>query len=190
VSASPSLPSPAARDLALDVWYQITRHPETHYQPSYRCGAGMCVAGWAAQLAGGRWLCDDLNSEWRTMLRAEPGDVPGRISDLSLLTDASIERESFILDSFHRGPGECVTFNAPVIPVVDAYERARRLLELDDEAAERLFDGSNGVGRIRELLTQYLGADPEELLTARNLRDAELLNLENQLLDLTTGDLA
>lgn len=35
---------------------QIEAHPETWNQEVYRCGTGMCVAGWICELAGGRWL--------------------------------------------------------------------------------------------------------------------------------------
>jgi len=45
---------------------QIEKHPETWYQGEWRCGSGMCVAGWACDMAGGEWIgpaCDSLRSD-------------------------------------------------------------------------------------------------------------------------------
>lgn len=46
--------------LAYAVLDQIDAHPETWEQRSYRCGTGMCFAGWTTQLAGLPWRSDDL----------------------------------------------------------------------------------------------------------------------------------
>jgi hypothetical protein len=35
---------------------QIEAHPETWKQGEWRCATGMCVAGWIAQLGGGKWI--------------------------------------------------------------------------------------------------------------------------------------
>jgi len=53
---------------------QIEAHPETWEQRSYRCESGMCFAGWAALLAGGRWA--EPENSWNGCLVAEDDDLP------------------------------------------------------------------------------------------------------------------
>lgn len=53
----------------------IEAHPETWLQGSYRCESGMCLAGWAAQLAGGQWVTSaDSDPEFRANMTAERDD--------------------------------------------------------------------------------------------------------------------
>lgn len=52
---------------------QIETHPETWYQNAYRCNTGMCFAGWAAELAGGKWLSSPGGAV-SDLLIAEPDD--------------------------------------------------------------------------------------------------------------------
>lgn len=60
--------------LLREVLAQIETHPETWRQSDWRCGTGMCFAGWTAELAGGKWIAD-ANS-WRAgYLAVEPGDT-------------------------------------------------------------------------------------------------------------------
>lgn len=53
----------------------IEANPGEWHQPRYRCGSGLCFAGWAVQLAGGQWYttADEVLSD---LLLAEP-DEPG-----------------------------------------------------------------------------------------------------------------
>lgn len=56
---------------------QIEAHPEAWRQDYYRCGSGMCVAGWTAELAGGQWVdADPDGDEGADMLRPEADDGP------------------------------------------------------------------------------------------------------------------
>lgn len=105
---------------------QIETHPETWEQGSYRCGTGMCFAGWAAELAGGHWLAgpDDAGNSY---LIAEPDDGEG----------------AFII----RRSGEAV---------VDAHVRAQRILGLTWSQAEDLFDGSNTLLVLRQHVAELL----------------------------------
>lgn len=51
----------------------IEAEPRKWYQPDWRCGTGMCFAGWAVTLAGGQWKHgpDEAGSD---LLVVEPGD--------------------------------------------------------------------------------------------------------------------
>lgn len=64
----------------------IEAHPKTWEQDRYRCGTGMCFAGWAATLAGGRWVIEDLTdpppSDEAEYMVAEPeegGEAYGKV---------------------------------------------------------------------------------------------------------------
>jgi hypothetical protein len=118
---------------------QIEQHPETWHQGSWRCGAGMCLAGHIATLAGARWPYPETNTtilpgpnvhERREVVAAEPEDDPSHV---------------MFPDDF------------PVIPVV---YRAERLLGfeasigelLDDPDDDRdLFEGFNDLSDIRTM---------------------------------------
>lgn len=52
----------------------IEAHPQTWEQRTYRCGTGMCFAGWASELAGGKWLTSDPDDDYAEYLLAEPGE--------------------------------------------------------------------------------------------------------------------
>lgn len=52
----------------------IEANPDEWNQRHWRCGTGMCFAGWAATLAGGQWYEDD-QSVHRDELIAEDGDT-------------------------------------------------------------------------------------------------------------------
>lgn len=53
----------------------IEAHKDEWDQDVYRCGTGMCFAGWACQLAGGRWAFP-ADSERPQYLHAVQGDEP------------------------------------------------------------------------------------------------------------------
>jgi len=54
----------------------IEAHPRSWHQGEWRCRSGMCFAGHAAVLAGGRWA-DVLGTVHDTMMLAEDGDLAG-----------------------------------------------------------------------------------------------------------------
>jgi hypothetical protein len=61
-------------ELAEQVLEEITKRPEGHDQEYYRrvnCQTTMCIAGWAADLAGGEWVDESLTT---ATLLAEPAD--------------------------------------------------------------------------------------------------------------------
>ena len=63
-------------DAAID---HIEKHPGTWVQESYRCETGMCLAGWAAELAGGTWVGEAGTLHGQCLI-AEPGDPADAIS--------------------------------------------------------------------------------------------------------------
>ena len=54
---------------------KIEALPDLWNQHRYRCGTGMCIAGWGCELAGGRWL-HAPDGFWPDLLVAETGDDP------------------------------------------------------------------------------------------------------------------
>lgn len=59
--------------LLREVLAQIETHPETWKQGDWRCGTGMCFAGWTGELTGGKWIAD-ADSMIASYLVVEPGD--------------------------------------------------------------------------------------------------------------------
>lgn len=60
----------------------IEAHPGTWQQDTYRCETGMCFAGWACELAGGRWAfpADGARPQY---LLAVQGDDPREVRFIS-----------------------------------------------------------------------------------------------------------
>lgn len=56
----------------------IEKHPETWNQEHYRCKTGMCVAGWACEMTGGRWI-EGPDHDLGDVLVPEPYDSPSSI---------------------------------------------------------------------------------------------------------------
>ncbi|RJL21039.1 hypothetical protein [Bailinhaonella thermotolerans] len=80
VTPDPTLRGEALYRAALK---HIARHPDAWDQYVYRVekesGVAMCLAGWAATLAGGTWA--DLDFYGRVWLHAEPEDDPHDIAE-------------------------------------------------------------------------------------------------------------
>ncbi len=104
-------------DLLDAVIEQITLHPETWKQYTYRCDTGMCVAGWAVELTGGRWA-------------SPAGDVDNDAGSDYVLAE-------------HDDHADVVFPTFDGLQVTTADERARRLLCLSEKQAEELFDSIN-----------------------------------------------
>lgn len=49
-------------DLLKKTYVHISKNPEEWNQGTWRCGTGMCFAGWAVTLAGRLWVTSDVNS--------------------------------------------------------------------------------------------------------------------------------
>lgn len=99
---------------------QIETHPERWHQGDWRCGSGLCVAGWTAELAGGRWLESDPESWASHMLVPEPDDPDDEVRAV-------------------HGIGQGV----------GVAERAQRLLGLEGYEASELFAGANDLSDIK-----------------------------------------
>ncbi|MEV4093849.1 hypothetical protein [Streptosporangium saharense] len=74
-------------DLLRRTLEQIENHPETWCQADYRCGSGMCFAGWTCQLAGGTWAADS-EAPLGECLIAEPDEEETFTHDDLLLISA------------------------------------------------------------------------------------------------------
>lgn len=101
---------------------QIEAHPETWEQGEFRCETGLCVAGWGAQLAGGRWLFKDPTSFHAYMLVAGDGDDP---EDCEVLYGQR---------------------------VISAHYRAMRLFGLTSSQAHVLFEADNTLADVRRII--------------------------------------
>lgn len=112
----------------------IEAHPETWFQQDYRCGSGMCVAGWVCELAGGTWLTADPDHRDSWYLVAEEAD-PGEAV--------------FMID----GP------DGRRVPVIPAGSRAEHLIGaprrftdlMTGEEDESLFAGHNDLEDIKHI---------------------------------------
>ncbi|WP_084963292.1 hypothetical protein [Thermoactinospora rubra] len=105
----------------------IEAHPETWNQKVYRCKSGMCFAGWAAELAGGRWITQDPTAPFSLYLAADRDDDPDYVREFPL-----------------------------VGRVIDVDDRARQVLGLDDDQADELFSADNGIDDIRRIVGELI----------------------------------
>lgn len=122
---------------------QVEHEPDRHDQSGYRyydddrCQTTLCIAGWAAQLAGGRWVLPDgpdvevdavVNPD---DLYAEPEDDPDVVQRL--------------------------TVDGRVIYVIEAHERAERVLGLTEDEATALFcamSESHAIAKLRDMIRE------------------------------------
>lgn len=107
----------------------IEHHPKEWNQAEWRCGSGMCFAGWACTFDGGQWAFDAAN----------PG-VQG-VQDLLI---AEPEDAAFAWTVADRS-------------VVHTEERAIRVLGLTDDQADALFAGSNTLDDLRRMVAGLCG---------------------------------
>ncbi|MGI5485194.1 hypothetical protein [Microtetraspora malaysiensis] len=115
-------------DLLKRTLEHIEATPEEWYQGAYRCGTGMCFAGWACTFAGGVWAGGP--DEW---------DGEDLIADEGDGDDASFLYEDM---------------NGNDVYGVSAGRRARRLLGLTPEQATDLFDGHNTLDDLRRIVAE------------------------------------
>lgn len=92
-------------------------------QGSWRCGTGMCFAGWAVHLDGAKWASEDGYSDHYDDVVAEPGDNVTSV------------------------PWDDVT--PGVTAVVSVAIRAQQILGLTDDEANVLFAASNDIDDIQ-----------------------------------------
>lgn len=165
----------------------INYNPEQHYQGSWRCGTGMCFAGWAAQLAGYRWATespDAENSEYVIVPEGTDGAVlfdtktnmvyESRMSVAESIATAARETGSYLESSWaQRDALRRLTDMAEVFaamysdpnrfvwarPVSDVAQKA---LGLNEEEANRLFSGGNSRWRLGKLVSQLKEAHVDQ----------------------------
>lgn len=101
----------------------IEANPLTWEQTSFRCGTGMCFAGWAAQLSGCTWLTNDPDDMYGDFVIAEPDD-------------------------------EQVSDEVDGKQVIGVRFRAARVLGIDLDRAEELFEAHNELDDLRDLVTE------------------------------------
>jgi hypothetical protein len=125
---------------AYKVLDHIAKHPGDWNQGDWRCDSGMCFAGWAAQLAGGKWVMAADAIGQPELLHANKSDDPEDIRHTA-----------------RRG------FDEPLLAgeFVSARARAQRLLGLTDYEAGFLFAGTNTMPTLRRLVRKYYGPRPE-----------------------------
>jgi hypothetical protein len=116
-------------DLLDAVIAQIEAHPETWNQDEWRCESGMCVAGWVAEMAGGQWLTSDPGAM---------GSAPSVhfLRRWALIATPEDDTEFVrVID----GTG-----------VIQAGNRASRLLGLTQDQADDLFSEENDLQDIKD----------------------------------------
>jgi hypothetical protein len=111
----------------------IEAHPEHWQQTMWRCKTGMCFAGWAAELAGGKWLTGPASDEGdgKNLLATEDYLVPEP-------EEAEYTRTLFVKGDAVEG--------------MHVEDRAMRVLGIDNDDAEELFDGCNDLPDIRKAI--------------------------------------
>lgn len=126
--------SAAATNLAVTVYHFIKQTPEYHHQADYRCGSGMCFAGWAVSLDPQSTFLFGPKHSWADYVSS---------------------------DSSQRGSIEVL--NSPSGAGMHLQQRAIALLELDVNEYEEsaLFAGSNTLLNIRAHIEEIYGVDPE-----------------------------
>ncbi|WP_084963294.1 hypothetical protein [Thermoactinospora rubra] len=109
----------------------ILRHPEGWRQSTWRCGTTACFAGWAAILAGGRWLLEvDDGTPAALYLVAAEEEIREGLALEHVLPGGDIGRGVFVAD------------------------RAQRVLGLTADQRTRLFASTNDLSRLHVIVSQ------------------------------------
>ncbi len=111
-------------------------------QTAWRCQTGMCFAGWAITLTGGRWWLNEVteeNEDDGAILYAEDGD------------------ENVFFEDGMR--------------LVGARSRATRILGLDWEQASALFHPTNNLRVLRQMVSDLKAQAAREGRTGGDSRD-------------------
>lgn len=117
------------KKLLLKTLAYIKAHPEEHNQEYYRCETGMCYAGWAITLAGGKW--------------AFP--VSGDYSDRYVIANTQDNPDHVFLD---HG-----------LQVINPSDRAERLLGITEIEGCRLFEWENTIEDIERIVNELVSAN-------------------------------
>lgn len=115
-------PNATLLNLTLD---HILAHPETWNQLLFRCETGMCFAGWACELDGGKW---------------------------AFPLGAGCNNETFLVACDDDDAGD--TFELDGQEVVDVEIRARRILGVTEDQGDELFQADNDILDLRRMVGQ------------------------------------
>lgn len=96
-------------------------------QQNWRCGSGMCLAGWVVQLAGGKWATK-VGGEYEDYLVASAEDDPD-----------DVVTEPSMWDGDERPPAA----------MIHVQERCNQLLGLDNDEGWQLYEGDNSISDIK-----------------------------------------
>lgn len=125
--AIPEDPNTPLRGVALlqATLLHIQSFPEKWYQGDYRCSSGLCAAGTAGVLAGGRWVNSNPRGEANGFMVAEEDDDPDFVT----------------------------TRNGQ--PMIHVGNRARRVLGLGFYQSLELFSGGNTLEDLEGYVLEY-----------------------------------
>jgi len=111
----------------------IETHPEEWNQETWRCGSGMCFAGWAATLNGREWATKDANAEGAADIVVKPGEFPFAGPEMVYDADADVYRRT--------------DRTVASVSVVAEHD-----LGLTEEQTDILFDGYNSRATLRTMV--------------------------------------
>lgn len=149
----------AQRKLAYATLDQIMAHPEEWYQDNWRCESGMCFAGWAVTLSGGKFvnaLADD--SAYDEYLFAQKSDDPDHMYPIGENGEPVYSYDY-----------EFVPFNPKVHDpkkyMISTESRAIRKLGLDVSEGEdaELFAGNNSLQDLQNFVREMFGPRPDSM---------------------------
>ncbi|RJL21042.1 hypothetical protein [Bailinhaonella thermotolerans] len=122
--------------LALAALEAIREDPGGFDPTSWRCGSTMCFGGWAATLAGGRWLVTpDEDGDLRLLPNGEYASGASFYAQHLLLADSEIDPERYITSEYgyrviHVGERAAITLGLD--PDLDHVYEASRLFHPDN----------------------------------------------------------
>lgn len=148
--------------LMIETYNHIKEHPESHVQESYRCGSGMCFAGWAAVLGGLEFYNPDPDGPLQGYVSPTPELLASGVqldtwADMESVTMA--DRHNFRYTFEEDEECRSSKFAFPVIHVSFA---AKKLLGIEGYWATELFNGHNNLDDIRNVILRLTGVDPED----------------------------
>jgi hypothetical protein len=122
-------------ELLEETYRFIEANPQHWNQRSWRCKTGMCFAGWAAELAGGEWLLDARKAF------TYDSDTVDMAGDYLVPAEGDVKRYKRTL-----------VVEGETLEGTHVEDRAARVLGLNYEESEALFDGSNDLEDLRRVI--------------------------------------
>lgn len=152
---------PLVREIVVSVYHHVKNNPDTWHQDEWRCGSGMCFAGWMVAAAAPEVLIVADQNSCQSI-----GSTSGL--DSSHLAEWTQHFEE--VDNYF-----CISSAAEAILGISPYVQVlfTQLVpgdyEIGDIAGWSLFDGNNSISEIREILWALLGEDPEEIVPSEDI---------------------